>query len=204
MYLIFCQIVSIAKFKSQKLWSRSVDICDDGEGKTWRGVDSTPPPPPPAEIGLGYNTVVRLYWVYWKTKRRVSRYKSCFNFHAPRWFIFDTLFWPIFVNFQIETDCLGVNNPMDRDPKWLFFMSWSNLMILLSNSSHILKMDAVVTFLLLVKLVYLFYSPSSFDNADDVPPSTITMNRYRLPIFKCCKNKVAPRWMKGAGKDINW
>ena len=39
--------VSIVKFKSQKVWSRSVDICGNGKGKTWRG-DSTPP----AEIGL--------------------------------------------------------------------------------------------------------------------------------------------------------
>ena len=35
--------VSIAKVKTQKVWSRSVDFCGDGEGKTWRGVDSTPP-----------------------------------------------------------------------------------------------------------------------------------------------------------------
>ena len=42
--------VSIVKVKSQKVWSRSVDFCGDGEGKTWRGVDSTPPPR--VEIGL--------------------------------------------------------------------------------------------------------------------------------------------------------
>ena len=39
----------MVKIKSQKVWSRSVDFCGYGEGKTWRGVDSTPPP---AEIGL--------------------------------------------------------------------------------------------------------------------------------------------------------
>ena len=44
--LDFCSdYVSIVKVKSQKVWSRSVDFCGDGEGKTWRGVDSTPPPP---------------------------------------------------------------------------------------------------------------------------------------------------------------
>ena len=36
--------VSIVKVKSQRFLSRSVDLCGDGEGKTWRGVDSTPPP----------------------------------------------------------------------------------------------------------------------------------------------------------------
>ena len=34
MKLIFGQIV---KVKSQKVWSRSVNFCGDGEGKTWRG-----------------------------------------------------------------------------------------------------------------------------------------------------------------------
>ena len=41
--------VSIVKVKSQKVWSRSVDFCGDGGGKTWRGWI---PPPPLAEIGL--------------------------------------------------------------------------------------------------------------------------------------------------------
>ena len=41
--------VSIVKVKSQEVWSRSVDFCGDGEGKTWRGWI---PPLPPAEIGL--------------------------------------------------------------------------------------------------------------------------------------------------------
>ena len=40
--------VSIVKVKSQKVSSRSVDFCGDGEGKTWKGVDSSPP----SEIGL--------------------------------------------------------------------------------------------------------------------------------------------------------
>ena len=38
----------MVKIKSQKVWSRPVDFCDYGEGKTWRGWI----PPPPAEIGL--------------------------------------------------------------------------------------------------------------------------------------------------------
>ena len=36
----------IVKVKSQKVWSRLVDFCGDGEEKTWRrgGVDSTRAP----------------------------------------------------------------------------------------------------------------------------------------------------------------
>ena len=62
MNLIFGQIiVSIVKVKSQKVLSRSVDFWGDGEGKTWRGVDPTPP----AEIGLkpGFPIVVTDRWM---------------------------------------------------------------------------------------------------------------------------------------------
>ena len=37
--------VSIVKFKSQKVWSRSVDICGNGKGKTLRRGGFHPPPP---------------------------------------------------------------------------------------------------------------------------------------------------------------
>ena len=44
--------VSIVQFRSQKVWSRSVDICGDGKGKLeWSGFH-LPPPLPAAEIGL--------------------------------------------------------------------------------------------------------------------------------------------------------
>ena len=61
---------------------------------------------------------------------------------------FNTLFWPIFTNFQNEADCSSVNSLIDRDRKWLFFMLWSNFMFLLSNPSQIFKIDAMVTFLM--------------------------------------------------------
>ena len=44
---VLSDFASIAKFKSQKVWSRSADVCGNGEGKIWRGVY-----PPAAEIGL--------------------------------------------------------------------------------------------------------------------------------------------------------
>ena len=55
-------------------------------------------------------------------------------------------FWPIFANFQKEADCLSGNSLIDRDPKWLFFMSWSESSLLLSNLSQISKINAMVTF----------------------------------------------------------
>ena len=66
-------------------------------------------------------------------------------------------FLPIFANFQNEVDCLSVNSVVDRDPKWLFFMSWSNLRFWLSNPSRIFEIDAMVTFLWLVKRAYFFW-----------------------------------------------
>ena len=48
----------------------------------------------------------------------------------------DTLFWPIFANFQNEAD--------------LFFMSWCNFRFLLSNPSQVFKID---TFFLLTGTV---------------------------------------------------
>ena len=43
LWIFLSDYVSILQFESQKVWSRSVDICRDGKGKTWRGVDSNPP-----------------------------------------------------------------------------------------------------------------------------------------------------------------
>ena len=63
-------------------------------------------------------------------------------------------FWSIFANFQKEADCLSVNSLIDRDLKWLFFMSWSNFRLLLSNISQISKINAMVTFLWLIKRAY--------------------------------------------------
>ena len=69
-------------------------------------------------------------------------------------------FWPIFANFQKETDCLSVNSLIDKDPKWLFFMSWSNfrLRLWLSNPSQISSINAMVTFLWLIKRVYFSWA----------------------------------------------
>ena len=59
MNLIFCQSVSIVKFKSQKVGSGSVDICGNGNGKTWRGWIPPSPTPSQAEIGLTVAQSVR-------------------------------------------------------------------------------------------------------------------------------------------------
>ena len=65
--------VSIVKVKSQNVWSRSVDFCGDGEGKTWRGVDSTPPL---AEIGLTYDWTYRSQWTF-----SLREWNQYFNIH---------------------------------------------------------------------------------------------------------------------------
>ena len=69
-------------------------------------------------------------------------------------------FWLIFANFQKEVDCLSVESLIDRDRKWLFFMSWSNFGLLLLNPSQISwsKINVMVTFLWLIKRVYFFLS----------------------------------------------
>ena len=56
-------------------------------------------------------------------------------------------------------DCLNINNPIDRGTKWSFLMSLSNFRFLLSNPIQIFKIDAMVTFLWLIKRVYFFDSP---------------------------------------------
>ena len=67
-------------------------------------------------------------------------------------------FWLIFDNFQNDADYLSINSLIYRDWKWLFFMSWSNFRLLLSNPSQTFKIDAMVTFLWLIKHVYFFDS----------------------------------------------
>ena len=71
-------------------------------------------------------------------------------------YFFNTLFSTDFANFQKEADRLSVNSLIDKDPKWLFFMSWSNFRLWLSNPSQISSINAMVTFLWLIKRVYFF------------------------------------------------
>ena len=89
-----------------------------------------------------------------KPKNSLSRYKYYFNFHSPVDLSLIPNFWPIFGNFQNEVDCLSVNSLIDRDTKWLFFMSWSNFRFLLSNCSPIFTIDVMITVLWLIKHVY--------------------------------------------------
>ena len=63
-------------------------------------------------------------------------------------------FLPIFVNFENEVDFLIVNSLIDKDPKWLFFMSCFNFRLLLLIASQKFKIDAMVTFLWLIKRNY--------------------------------------------------
>ena len=67
-------------------------------------------------------------------------------------------FWAIFGNFQNEIDCLSVNSLIDRDTRWLFFMSWSNFRFLLSNWSPIFTIIVMITVLwLIIKTRILFW-----------------------------------------------
>ena len=53
---------SVVKFKIQKVWSRSVDICGDGKEKNLERWIPPPPPPLPAEIGL--TVIFQKWWRY--------------------------------------------------------------------------------------------------------------------------------------------
>ena len=90
-----------------------------------------------------------------KTKRKLNGHIFRNAIYVPK---STPYFWPIFANFQNEADCLSVDSVTDRDPKWLFFMSWSNYRFSLSNPIQMFNIDAMVTFLWLIKLVILFYS----------------------------------------------
>ena len=65
-------------------------------------------------------------------------------------------FGPIFVDFQNEAGGLCVNNFINKDVKWTFMISQSNLKPYLSNPSRICKIEAMEAVLWLIKRVYFF------------------------------------------------